>query len=844
MPYNDNSINANDNHAQQETNNFVNSNQPQQVDLSCQDTLLSLNLEEKEEEKNLVKLGDKQHQVLSPADVEPIADGVKSTCLSDSFNCPSDATINISNEDNSALVVAIDEINSRLKEANKENNEPEDDDDYGRGKIRSQVKKRIAVRSQSSPSSLTTHKFGLRNQPSLSPPRLVIDHETGNIVELNSASPGSSGLQRQRAAAGHEPTLEEQTNDSYQDDSDYQEDDATNATFLADVEDYDTSLALASHATSNKQHPNELDYYNPEQLQQPHLATSNFQFTEQQQAMSDDQTQSKLQANSSKVYYVQPNFVGNSSLQNSHLQATDRHLPPMTGGDGRSKLPPHIESAIAKQLSPSLRQALSELDDASRTDVAFVPAHGMGVTLDGEQCKRLTRNLQAMSPAVAVATLSSLAGAHPSINAGRHISPHAHTQTHDAEGVLVQLPAHHESHRLSLAHALPTPSAAALATKPTVTIVPSGTCCAIPTTDTEQQARRINNDASVKHADKKPRLDSFKLHDLCFNFRALLVVLISLSIIWLMLNRLAGVCGAYRPMHMHVSVMVAFVNIACVFIFTTFWYASGVTRTLYSNLSSNAFIVTIYSILSVVNLTLAIVFFLVNTCHFQRLITTEQNLGPIAYYEIESTLTSPPPGIDWLTSPSSPQVGSGDEASLNFSDEQGAGTSLPPASPVIDGNSAVHYVGRRSGGVNVLRHRRQQPDQSLSLPSHSHVARDVSSVYVASADGDGASGTSGPSGSSDTILAPQLEMVTTTPPPQVNGAEFADITMSPLEAAWEFAWSLMLEIRKSFSRFLVTYDLKFLGALHAICAMCLQFCAMNVAVVRSHFYFASMVATN
>ena len=59
--------------------------------------------------------------------------------------------------------------------------------------------------------------------------------------------------------------------------------------------------------------------------------------------------------------------------------------------------------------------------------------------------------------------------------------------------------------------------------------------------------------------------------------------------------------------------------------------------------------------------------------------------------------------------------------------------------------------------------------------------------------------------------------------------------VSPIEAAWEYVKEQAHQFKRNFYKFLIHYDLKFIGALHALCAACFQYLAIKVAVARSYY---------
>jgi len=247
---------------------------------------------------------------------------------------------------------------------------------------------------------------------------------------------------------------------------------------------------------------------------------------------------------------------------------------------------------------------------------------------------------------------------------------------------------------------------------------------------------------------------------------------------------------------------------------------------LYANISASAFIVTIYSILVALNLALAIVFFLVNTCNSEKLHKTHSLLayrGQLiaqsdAENQDENQATNEYQKIfmqdhSFRLNP----LASFDSVSSSYNrltiSEQRLAKVLEELEFLEDFEEGKE-LAREKPRLLIKRH--NQEDDDGSQPP----------VVIDDESPPDTSPRSSPPAT--TTAAAELDYY--------NEQQYAVLPqMSPIEAFWEYLKSLFDEFRQKFHRFLVTYDLKFLGSLHALCAICFQYLAMKVAVLRSYY---------
>lgn len=360
-------------------------------------------------------------------------------------------------------------------------------------------------------------------------------------------------------------------------------------------------------------------------------------------------------------------------------------------------------------------------------------------------------------------------------------------------------------------------------------------------------------------------IEDFSLYNLDFIFRVLLVLSISSFIIYLLVRPLATDCARYRPTFSYISIIICSVNLICTLVFSLFWYCSGVTRTLYANLSSSAFIVSSYSILVAVNLALGILLFFVNTCHFQRIIATRSNLigsgDPLDHQPLKlyasgdgrqlavNALLLSPNEINLLWPPSTtempPEVAPTHSGQLRWRRHSGvraaqpqlqpqAPLQAPSAKPVDElllGTrlyATASTVASGGGGDGGGSNKRQagysaDADADITQPDETATSEPIDGGPSRS-DAEPELAASNEHSSASASDEPPLPLPAAPTP-----------SMSPIEAFWVYVKGRLALARRHFSRFLLHYDLKFIGALHALCAICLQYLAIKVAVVRSHF---------
>lgn len=653
------------------------------------------------------------------------------------------------------------------------------------------LKSKITHRSQSSPSSLTTHKFGLRPTPS--PPRLIIDHQTGDIVESYPEQP--------IYLRTYQPL-------------DNSNDDTTNTNTLNDDSTLEDSIAHPYPPPWNNLR--QLEQYN--QLLAEHYAQTGGQANSNQpqfvlddeelQAIMSHQQQQNNRSSfrpvippphsaSGKVYFAPPvSSVGHLFNHNQHHQNQqqrfnvdpttinnhDQQFATTSAGNQLTEID-LTSSPLSGSHNNSFKRALNKLNDSSKTDIALVAS-------ENDDSSSTNRKGQGVNKMRITATSAAKANA------------------------------------LLSAQQKQTNASTVGATS----------------------KRKLNHQHRVA-----PAIEDFNLYDLCYNFRILLVILLSSFIIYLLVVPLNLDCTSYRPTYTYISIIVASVNLICITIFTLFWYCNGVTRTLYANLSSSAFIITIYSILVAVNLALAVLFFFINTCHFHKLINTTK---PTALALLRDTSD-----LDTLLT-----IGSNNKLLLANDNLVKLESSENENEKLFNNNlrRELESIERSYDDRSISAYEdkdNQQHSSSNSIETFS--PRLVSSIHHnkqikfkdelvrhrRSDDGNERDESEVKEGSSpDSLIVASQDHL---PPPDGGNImqhphnhhhhhlhhdqAASPFAMSPIEAAWEYVKEQYVMFKRSFYRFLINYDLKFIGALHALCAICFQYMAMKVAVVRSYF---------
>jgi len=575
---------------------------------------------------------------------------------------------------------------------------------------------KISHRSQSSPSSLTTHKFGLRPTPS--PPRLIIDHKTGDIVESYPEQP--IYLRTYQPLDDEEGQLEE----SALDDSlahPYPPPLSSRSEFeqynqlLADQygRQHEVATSMQAGNMSRNQVP-----YRPV-IPPPHSAGNKVYFAPPEP--SAGHLFSQQQPLLSQAPFDEASYPFRSQNERNQLLEQAREAT-TTSGSARFGRP------AEQQLEGSpFKRAVGRLNDSARTDVAIVT--------DSEQFGQ-----QASLRVTAT---------------NRLVAPKSKRNVNQEQGEPQQ-----------------------------------------------QLGGKFNQPHRIR-----PAIEDFNLYDLFYCSHTLMVVALSSLIIYLLafIVPISVDCSLFRPTYTYISIIVSSVNLVCIIIFTLFWFCNGVTRTLYANLSSSAFIITIYSILVAINLALAILFFFINTCHSQRLLSTSKSPLPVVSHR--NLIVNP--GGEQLASMSllargGSLLGSLDDRKLEALGGGGGGGEGASKSwyHSIDGEDS-RGAGASGNGGGRQRGRRASGEGGEPRPL------------------DGA-----PAGGRD------LEELESELGAQATPTVYA---LSPIEAAWEFARDHFRNSRRNLLHFLVKYDLRLIGAKHAVCAISLQYMALRVAVVRSYF---------
>lgn len=595
------------------------------------------------------------------------------------------------------------------------------------GKQRLSTKSSVYQRSQSSPSSLTTHKFGLRPTPS--PPRLIIDHQTGDIVESYPDQPVYLRT--------YQPLDDDLTDGSGQ------------------LED---SLA----------HPNPPPLSNRRQLEQyrdllaEQYGQAGIDLINDPAAASSSGEASMSGANPNRQYSPYRPAIP----------------PPHSGQSGKGYFVPHAGGHLFHQgdsyeeeqpasggHNAAFKRALNKLNEA-KTDIALLEEPEGQQRGSGDGQMRIT----ATSAARANMLLSQ------QTNPGK--------QNNKSMPQVTKL-AHNQQQQ-------------------------------------PHKQQQTNIDKSNSKQRIRPSIEDFSLYNFCYIFHILLIVLVSSLIIYLFVVPLNLECRQHQTAHTYVSIIVASVNLICICIFTLIWYCNGVTRTLYANLSSSAFIISIYLILVAVNLALAILFFLSNTCHSQRLQAFAKSAGPSLINHHHHHHHEP-----LATSLALPMI-----ANPNFHNQNHQSHHQAPRStnqlvanlelPVSEAFSR----GRKEGEAGHSMVRRQvfsETDETVGVPDEPRLPSrplDGGQPMLTTNQKDG----------------PQLHDVDLQLHEQeLDHQQQASLNVSPIEALWELAKEQLIDIKRKFYLFLSKYDLNFVGALHLVCAVCLFYLAMRVAVVRSYF---------
>lgn len=728
------------------------------------------------------------------------------------------------------------------------------------------LKSKITHRSQSSPSSLTTHKFGLRPTPS--PPRLIIDHQTGDIVE--------SYPDQQVYLRTYQPIDINTSND-----------DTTNTT---DTTFNDIDNTIVDDSSINNPYPKPLnnlkqfEQYNQLLADQYSTGVGQSSLAEQQQqfALLDEEEQEAIMSqqqqnrnsfrpvipppHSGKVYFAHPNtnvdHLFNHNQTNHHHQnhrhqqqqqqqpfAINEQQVATTSGDLSS-----VNAAAAASLSGShnnsFKRALNKLNDSNKTDIALITNNDENDDYGQDNYIRKSSNnsnnqtsrikVTATNASKANALLSAAAAAQQQ-NKNQLISTNANKhQQLNYQQLNYQQQQHQQKHHQRHHH---------------------------------------------HHHRVEPSIEDFKLYDLFYNFRILLVILLSSFIIYLLVVPLNLDCTSYRPTYTYISIIVASVNLICIIIFTLFWYCSGVTRTLYANLSSSAFIITIYSILVAVNLALAILFFFINTCHFHKLISTSKPTTLALLRDTDQIEHHDMLGESDSNNNNTNMLLRGENLvrfvnliaeNENVIDENKNGLlydNLRKSEELInidinDENNKNNYIKQHSNSYVSMKtlgnhlvipqlHHSSSSSSDVKLTPISRYKRDDGNDLNINNKDDESEAKINQNHDSihneDSLNTPNHQDNPLPPDggnimhhPHNHHHHNHDPTtslyaMSPIEAFWEYIKEQVVLFKRSFYHFLTNYDLKFIGALHALCAICLQYMAMKVAVVRS--YFCSPVGT-
>lgn len=702
------------------------------------------------------------------------------------------------------------------------------------------LKSKITHRSQSSPSSLTTHKFGLRPTPS--PPRLIIDHQTGDIVESYPDQPIFLRTY-QPLDIGNDDTTNT-TNTTFNDDNTI--DDSITHPYppplnnLQQFEQYNQQLLAeqysapaASAIVAGGQRGGGQQSRLQQQLTIDDDEQLNAIMSQQQNRNSFRPVIPPPHSASGKVYFAQPNtnvdhLFNHSNQTNHQLQQqpftiNQQNQVATTGGgnqltDVDLSSSQSIVTALSGSHNNSFKKALNKLTDSNKTDIALI------ATDDGNEDVNSIRKGNSNSSKIKItATNASKANA------------------------LMHSTQQHKKNQLSSANKY-------------------------QQLDPNQQQQHHHHPRVV------PSIEDFKLYNLCYNFRILLVILLSSFIIYLLVVPLNLDCTLYRPTYTYISIIVASVNLICIFIFTLFWYCSGVTRTLYANLSSSAFIITIYSILVAVNLALAILFFFINTCHFHKLISTtkpttlalhrdssefqhllldnneNRNFNNLLNSEefVEFKLTEDNVyENDRLFSNSKRSTNEllNTERKNDISIDSNMNNNINNNGKNRDSNSNIYkhsnsYVTtiKKLGGLEIESHpvRRHRRDDGNDLSGIGNKDESVVKINHNENNIDNGDNQDSLINSSPQENSLPLDGGNIMHHPHNHHHHHHDLTtspyaMSPIEAFWEYLKEQVVLFKRSFYRFLTNYDLRFIGALHALCAICLQYMAMKVAVVRSYF---------
>lgn len=576
------------------------------------------------------------------------------------------------------------------------------------------IRNKISHRSQSSPSSLTTHKFGLRPTPS--PPRLIIDHNTGDIIE--------SYPERPTYLRTYQPISTEDEDESIGDFDSI--DSSLPSEFFADQQQSETATAGSMNQNQNNLTGRTL-------IPPPHSSGSKVYFAPPEPS------------NAGHLFLHQASRSTPKHQQQLQQQVHLTNRQPIGVPSGSQSNVNYEGQVRLNSSNNSFRRALSKINDsmAQQTDIAIV-------TDDNEYPYTKSRQLSI----TATPNIGSTSPNAPLLSQKqRQLIKHQQAKLNSSK-------AKHQQQQLKL--------------------------------DLQDERKLL------------PMIEDFNLYNFWFILRIDLVLTISALIIYLLVVPLANDCTKYRPTFSYISIIICSVNLICTCIFTLFWYCSGVTRTLYSNLSSSAFIVSSYSILVTVNLAFGILLFFVNTCHFQRIMAHRSHL------------------MD--ADPLSPL-----NAAARYQSSQMNSFLLQTQNPMLDYEN-VRLTRRHSASANFL----QEAHRSQSDSSEPEMTQADDNIGTSQLPPDGGSDTATETGrpnetgqSVDELDGAKQESSSPPPPPTPK--------VSPIEAFWLIVKDSAAVMRRQMRLFLERYDLKLIGALHALCAICLQYLAMKVAVVRSHF---------
>lgn len=691
-----------------------------------------------------------------------------------------------------------------------------------RRQLACQKNPKVSHRSWSSPSSLTAHKFGLRPTPS--PPRLIIDHNTGDIIETYPEECGRVLLRT------YQP-LEQQHRERAMEPGDQHE--RQHVEPKRPLIPPPHSLAAATKV-----------YFAPPELGTPYAR--NQQLQQQQQLHQLQQLQSH---NNHQSPYHPSNSSPQQQHQHQHQQRERERQRLQRAPQGQQQMSfgmmmpgDHTDAHVSVNEPMSFRKTVNRLNETmgAKTDIAILtsPSPDSGL----HQQPQLLMNPAQREQLKRQIMQSSNNNNNKLINlstASKSQSQLLYNQNSKLAASSMPI-LHQEPPSIERINLYNLPFLLVISLLILLSMLIIYLFVAASTTNVNDSAHyatppaaissNLNNDRHENQLRTRPlrRRQASRDHNPHHQWADdptqhqdedfLMMNLLSDDSLQMIKSKssrftlatIGNNCWRFRPTFSYISMIICTINLTSAIVFSLFWYSSGVTRTLYANLSSSGFIVTTYTILVAVNLALAILLFFTDTCFNARLLY--DNPALTHHHNVNHRLTAsdsylnPNNNNSNITPLSHLREPAGTRAGLD--------TSAGPSS------------GSGSGPDDVDITRAMLPAQGPQLAEATTGAPGADNAD-AEADDEGVAPVDYDQLHNQWLLETQSAKDPSSPRPASQ--------VSPWEAFWAYLVARWLEVRAAVLQFLVHYDLKVVGALHALSAICLEYLAIRVAVVRSHF---------